>query len=81
MKNQYKPGDIAYIVESALVVREVQIHNISGSFYALRFTDTNGGSKVRESRLFPTKEAAEATLHCAKLRPFHPHLDEPKSIK
>ena len=75
MKNQYKPGDIAYIVESALVVREVLIHNISGSFYTLRFTDTNGGIRVRESRLFPTKEAAEATLRCTDTQPHHSHMD------
>lgn len=54
MAKQYKPGGIAYIVESVLAVREVLIHNISGSFNTLRFTDTNGGIKLRESRLFPT---------------------------
>lgn len=73
MKNQYKPGDIAYIVESALVVREVMVHSISGGFCTLRFTDTNGGIKVRESRLFPTREAAEATLPRQKAIPYHPH--------
>ena len=71
MKNQYKPGDIGYIVESALVVREVMVHSISGGFCTLRFTDTNGGIKVRESRLFPTREAAIASLPRTKSDPPH----------
>ena len=73
MANHYNPGDIAYIVQSALVVREVMVHSISGGFCTLRFTDTNGGIKVRESRLFPTREAAEATLPRQKAIPYHPH--------
>lgn len=85
MNNTYALGDTAYIVESAIEVREVIIHNIAGDFYTLRFTDSKGGIKVRGSRLFHTKEAAEATLPNApaKANPksLHPHLDEAKSIK
>ena len=66
MANHYNPGDIAYIVQSALVVREVMVHSISGCFCTLCFTDTNGGIKVRETRLYPTKEAAVASHPRAK---------------
>ena len=85
MPNKYNLGDTAYIVESAIDVREVKIHNITGDFYTLRFTDGKGGIKVRGSRLFPTREAAEATLPSASVKPYrkfpHPHLDEANIIK
>ena len=81
MAIEYKAGDTAYIAESAYAVRKVLIHNISGDFCTLRFTDTNGGIRVRTSRLFPTQEAAEATLKINKRRHPHPHLDEVKYIK
>ena len=62
MTHTYTSGDIAYIVANKRFVREAQILSIDGDFYTLRFTDSDGGIKVRGSRLFPTKEAAEATV-------------------
>ena len=62
MPNWYKPGDRAYIVESNYLVREVKVLRVAGGFATLRFTDIDGGCKLRISRLFPTKEDAEATL-------------------
>ena len=79
--SEYKAGDTAYIVESSFMVRKAQIHNISGEFCTLRFADTNGGIRVRMSRLFPTQEAADATLKVNKRRQPHPHLDETRYIK
>ena len=54
----YKPGDIVYIVESVGTIRETTVMKISGDMVALRFKN-GGGIRVRVSRLFPTKEAAE----------------------
>ena len=62
MPNKYSPGDTAFIVESSRVIREVKVLKIAGGFATLRFADSDGGIKLRESRLFPTKEAAEASL-------------------
>ena len=62
MPNKYSPGDTAFIVESGRLIREVTVIKQAGDFCTLRFADSNGGIKVRESRLFPTKEAAEASL-------------------
>lgn len=85
MSINYKLGDTAYIVESSIAVREVFICNISGDFYTLRFTDSKGGIRIRRSRLFPTREAAEANLSNAststKQRSPHPHLDESTNIR
>ncbi len=71
MPNKYNPGDTAYIVESNRIIREVSVLNVAGGFATLRFTDSKGGINLRESRLFPTKEDAEAILPkkttCARL--------------
>ena len=62
MATKYKSGGAAFIVESSRFIREVRILKIAGGFATLRFADSDGGIKLRESRLFPTKEAAESSL-------------------
>ena len=62
MATKYNPGDKAFIVESSRFIREVKVLKVAGGFTTLRFTDSDGGIKLRESRLFHTKEAAEASL-------------------
>ncbi len=62
MAAKYKPGDLAYIIESNRFIREVQVRSAAGGMYVIRFTDTGGGIKVKESRLFPSKEDAERSL-------------------
>lgn len=57
--SKYNPGDTAHIIESGLTVREVIVIRVSGDMYTLRFTDTGGGVKLREGRLYPSREAAE----------------------
>ncbi len=60
--NKYNPGDTAYIIESNRLIREVKVLKVVGGFVTLRFMDSDGGIKLRESRLFQTKEDAEASL-------------------
>ena len=60
MASKYKPGDKAFIVESSRFVREVEIVKTAGGVATLRFADTKGGIKLRESRLYATREEAEA---------------------
>ena len=62
MSASFNPGDRAYIVENNLYLREVEVIKVAAGFCTIRFVDRGGGIKVRESRLFPTKEAAEASL-------------------
>lgn len=57
-----KPGDAAFIIESNRIIREVEIVRNTGGFYLIRFKDSGGGIKVRENRLFPTREEAEENL-------------------
>ena len=58
---KFKPGDKVYILESARAVREAEVVSC-GSFYTVKFHSYNGVAaiRVRESRLFATKEEAEA---------------------
>lgn len=62
----YKAGDIAWIVESTIFVKEVEIVNIRGGFVTLRFKGSSGGMRVRESRLYKTKEEAEKVVEMNK---------------
>ena len=62
MPNKYSPGDTAFLVESGRFIREVTILKVSGDFCTIRFSDTGGGIKVRENRLYPSKADAEASL-------------------
>lgn len=58
---KFKPGDVGYIVESNNLVREVTIKNFRGGFYLITL-DSGGGLKVREKRLFRTKEDAASYI-------------------
>lgn len=54
----FKAGDIAWIVESTIFVKEVEIINVKAEFATLRFKDSNGGMRVRENRLYKTKKGS-----------------------
>ena len=39
MSSKYSPRDIAYIVESNLYIREVEVIKVAGGFCTIRFVD------------------------------------------
>ena len=59
---QYRPGDIAFIVGNNKFIHEVEIMNSQYGFVTVHLLKENSYIRVRENRLFPTKEAAEASL-------------------
>ncbi len=70
MPSKYNPGDTAFIVERGLFIRNVEIVKAAGGFATLRFLDGTGGVRLRMSRLYPTKEDAEAHIpNKAQTRP------------
>ena len=71
MPVKYNPGDTADIFESGLFVREVEVVKAAGGFVTLHFADADGGVRLRESRLYPTKEDAEAYMRKSP----HPRSD------
>ena len=63
---KFKVGDKAFIVESNRWIREVEIRSTAGGMYLIKFLDSGGGIKVKESRLFASKEEAEKSLRGGK---------------
>ena len=66
MRGKYKLGDHAWIVVSSIMIREVEVLRFAGGLYTVRFMDSAGGIKIRESRLIATKDEAEAQLPSKK---------------
>ena len=59
---KFKTADTAYLIESNRIVREVSIIKFAGGIYTIRFKDSGGGIKVRETRLYASKEKAEIAM-------------------
>ena len=59
MMNKFKQGDTAFIIESKIFIREVEIIRFSSGMYTVRFKDSGGGIKLKEERLYRTKDEAE----------------------
>lgn len=58
----YETGRHRFYYRVDRIIREVEIVRNTGGFYLIRFKDSGGGIKVRENRLFPTREEAEENL-------------------
>ena len=65
---KFNPGEKAYIIESTIFIKEVEIVKYSGSMYLIRYPKTSGGYKVRESRLYKTEEEAKRVVESNKKR-------------
>ena len=60
---QFHSGDTAYIIHSNRFIREVTVMRTgSNGMCSVRFSDANGGIRVRSSRLFHNREDAEKQL-------------------
>ena len=78
MPNSFNPGDSAFLIESGRDIREVQVAKFAGGFYTVRFKNGNGAIKVRESRLFSSKEqAADVVTHGAPTAKAKPKYRSP----
>ena len=51
---KFKPGDIAWIVESTNWVKQVEVIKCSVGFCVIRYFNGEGGYRVWESRLHVT---------------------------
>ena len=69
MAGKFKAGDTVFIVESNRFIREAQIKSCAGGMYLLKFKDSDGGIKLKEHRLFATKEDAEASIPKTQSKP------------
>ena len=62
MNSKFKQGDVVYLIGNNHFIEEaVVVMTISG-FVTIRFTGRKGGTRVRENRLYSTREEAEAAI-------------------
>ena len=62
MDTKFKKGDKVYLVGDTHFIEEaVVVMNVAG-FVTIRFTERGGGTRMRENRLYPTKEEAEVAI-------------------
>lgn len=57
-----KGTNTVFIVESNRYIREAEVRSCSGGMYLVKFKDNGGGIKLKEHRLFATKEDAETSI-------------------
>lgn len=62
IKKSYQAGDTVYFVSSAIFVRKATVIRATQDFCTIKFDDTGGGIRVRNSKLYNSKEGAEAVI-------------------
>ena len=66
MNGKYQPGQTVFLAGGNVhLIKEATVVKYTGSFYTIRFTN-GGGTRVRESRLFPSRKEAEAAIQNRK---------------
>lgn len=63
---KFNPGDKAYIIESTIFIKEVVVVKFVGSMYLIKYPNSSGGYKVRESRLYKTESDAKKIVDLRK---------------
>lgn len=59
---QFQPGDVVYFISSTIFVRKATVIRATRDFCTIKFEETGGGIRVRNSKLYKTKEEAEAIV-------------------
>lgn len=63
---KFNSGEKAYIIESTIFIKEVEIVKYSGGMYLIKYPKSSGGYKVRESRLYKTEAEAKKIIDSRK---------------
>lgn len=73
--SKYKAGDTAYIICNGHVVTEVTIKRYSGGFYIVQPAGSSGAIRLKEHRIFRTREDADRQIPGKEVRGPHwwPH--------
>ena len=62
MNGKYQPGQRVFLTGgNKNLIKEATVLKYTGGFYTICFNN-GGGVKVRESRIYPSREEAEATI-------------------
>lgn len=64
---KYDVGDIVFFISNGYHIREATVIRAGGGFCTIKFNDneTPVGTRVRESKLFKTKQEAEVVVEKA----------------
>ena len=66
MNGKYQPGQKVFLTGSRVdLIKEATVLKYTGGFYTIRFNN-GGGVKVRESRIYPSREEAEVAIQRIK---------------
>lgn len=65
MRKKFNVGDVVYFVSNSIFVKEATVVRCAAGFVTIKFKDSNthegpSGTRVRESKVFATKEEAKA---------------------
>ena len=59
---KYKVGAQVFFIESNYKITEGLVVNRTGEFYVVRYQNGSGGLRLRETRLYPSREEAEKKI-------------------
>lgn len=62
MEKNFKPGDTVYLISNARFIEEATVVMTVSGFVTIRFTKREGGTRVRENRLYATLSEAETAI-------------------
>ena len=72
----YKRGDIVYILENNMDVRQAKVVNRSRGFYTIQLIGLCGAIRLKESRLFNSEDAAmKSKKGYVKIEEKHGYVD------
>lgn len=63
----FETNTSVFIIESNRIIREAVVTGRRGDFYTIRFKD-GGAIRLRESRLYRSKEEAEAIIRKSEIK-------------
>ena len=62
MNTKFLKGDTVYLISSKYFIEEATVVMNLAGFVTIRFTKRGGGTRVRENRLYATREEAETAV-------------------
>lgn len=65
-QGKYQIGQTVYLISSVNWIKEAKVLKYAAGFYTIKWTDSDGGTRVRESRLYATKEEAVSARDSTK---------------
>ena len=60
--NKFKPGDTVYLIGNTYFIEEATVVMTISGFVTIRFIERSGGTRVRENRLYASREEAETVV-------------------